>query len=458
MVEFSLHSILLAEILVSLSFLVLLFFFGMLLKKLWAEKHPIWPLVLILLLAFFLRVAWISVTQTVPQSDFGEYWDYAHRFYKGDFYFDVIERHPGIIILYTLAMYLLGPSLMTGWALNIFFSLLLLLVLFKLTQELFSYKVGLLAMALAAILPQLVTYSALIASEIPAITYFLLVIWAALQFQSIKKHSWLYWASIGILLYGGVLVRSTALLLVGLIPIALFLVYRTQWKQLIPGFMAFILTTGFLLSTWITHQYLLTGIPKLFFGEELWLAYAVQYNHGGSIPSDQEQSSPHNKQTISSRLKSYAALKEQAIKVIRKDPIKYLQFGFVRMHGILWSQKSGILWTVKDSSVFPQSNNKTVRHLSEFSSTLWRILLILSPLGLLVWVWPSITLTEKSRAGQLVIWLFILIWLVFHYLIAVASERYGFQLIPFVLMLSSAGLANIQAHFSHWYNSKRLQP
>lgn len=432
------------------SVLGLLGFFGLLLKKLWQEKHPTALLMVLLLLGLAVRAVWIGVTQPAPQSDFAVYWDYANRIYHGNLNYDVIERHPGIILLYTMSFYLLGPSLLSGWVCNLFFSGLFLLLVYKLAQECFGQRVGLLAMGICALLPQAITYSALMASEIPGLVFFLMIIWAVLQTRSIEKFKLPYWAGIGLLLYGATLVRSTSLLLLVLIPVAIVIARRDQWKPALQGALVMWMTAGVLLSTWITHQYLITGQLKLLYGDELWLAYATQYDKGGSV---WESGMPFEAQftkaqdgTMQGKLKSYKVLKEEALKVIQADPVKYLQFGFVRMQQILWGSKTGILWTTKASSIFP-SNPKLIRRLSEVSTHMWRILLVLAFVGLLILPRSK---ELGSREGHVLIGLFVVCWLLFHYLIAVASERYAFQMIPFVAMLSAVVLSWVLERLKIW--------
>ncbi len=440
------ESILVAEILMLISVLVFFVFCGFLIRKIIRTQTPLWPLGLLLLTAIGLRTGWIILTQPEPQSDFWVYWNCAQQFAHGDLQFNLIDRHPGMMLLYTFAIMLLGPSLTTGWVFNILFSVLFLLVLFQVTRELFGKTAAWLATGLAAILPQLVTYTALMASEIPAVTYSLVILWGFLQTQQLKTHPLWVWAGLGILMYGAVLIRSTSLLLLILIPLVSLLTRRDQLKTTLRGCAAMVLTAGLLISTWLTHQYIITGVPKLFFGEELWLAFATQYETGGSVTTisdlpyyDKYQKAAKDN-SVAGRLRGFQVLREESLKIIQQDPVKYVVSGFHRLPQIIWGSKTGVLWSIQGSKIF-KPGNKLERRLSEISTHPWRVLLILSPLGLLGF--RRINHNPALREGLLVITLFLAIWFPFHFLVAVASERYSFQIIPYTLILASGGLASL---------------
>jgi hypothetical protein len=440
------ESILVAEILMLISVLMLFVFFGFLIRKIVRTQTSLWPLGLLLLLAVGLRIGWIMLTQPEPQSDFWVYWNCAQQFARGDLTFNFIDRHPGIMLLYTFAIIVLGPSLTSGWILNILFSVLFLLALFQVTRELFGKAAAWIATGLATILPQLVTYTALMASEIPAVTYSLVVLWGFLQTRNLKAHQRWVWIGLGILLYGAVLLRSTSLLLLILIPLIALITRRDQLKTTLRGCAAMILTGSLLLSTWLTHQYLLTGVPKLFFGEEIWLAFTTQYKTGGSVttlselPYYDKYRAIAKDNSVAGRLRGLKVLKEESFKIIKQDPVKYVLFGFHRLPQIIWGSKTGALWSIKGSKIF-KPGHKLERRLSEISTQPWRVLLILSPLGLLGF--RRIGSNPALREGLLVITLFLTIWFPFHFLVAVASERYSFQIIPYILILASGGLVSL---------------
>jgi hypothetical protein len=453
-------SILPIEIEMALSVIALLGFSAWMLKGLWQQKDSkstLLVIISVLAVAFLLRLSWIFSTQPLPHSDFQVYWDYAHRFYHGDFRFDVIERHPGIILLYTLGFYILGDSLWAGWTINLFFSVLFLLTLYSLSLELFGKRVALCTLVLGSFLPTAISYTAIMASETPAVTYMMMAIWAALRLRKLTlenkgKASLCVALGLGCLLFGSTLIRSTSLLLPVLFCLSIVIFRGAEWKKSFALMLGSSTICGILVGGWIAHQAIITGILKLFFGEELWLVFASNYQHQGRIfPMEQIPCYSSYIKTIgngdvASRIRAYKVLGDYSWQVIKGDPLKYLAFGLTRMRGILWFSQSGIVWSIKNSLI-GFALPVRMRLLTEISNTCWRVLLILSAM---TWVmpWPAHTLQnealnnprkDNNREIHLVISLFIVCWLIFHFLMSVVSERYAFQLLPFILMYSAKG-------------------
>jgi len=453
-------SILPIEIEMGLSVIALLGFSGWMLKGLWEQKDSKNSLLMILgvlAIAFFLRIGWILSTQPLPHSDFQVYWDYAHRFYHGDFRFDVIERHPGIILLYTLGFYIFGGSLWAGWTINLFFSLLFLLSLYSLSLELFGKRVALCALILGSLLPTAISYTTIMASETPAITYMMMSIWSTLRLRKLtleNKEKQSLWVALGLgcLFFGSALLRSTSLLLPVLLSLSILIIRGAEWKKALGLMISSGGICALLLGGWITHQAIITGMPKLFFGEELWLVFASNYDHNGRIfPIEHMPFYPSyihylSKGDAVSRIHAYKILGDWSWKIIKADPLKYLLFGFTRMRGILWFSQSGLVWSIKNSLI-GFTLPVRMRLLTEISNTYWRVLLILSAMA---WVTPrpGNTLQNNETQNQkisilqeinLAISLFIVCWLIFHFLISVVSERYAFQLLPFILIYSAKG-------------------
>ncbi len=417
------------------------------------EFHPFrWPVIL-LGVGLLLRLGWIIATQPEPISDFLIYWQYASAFAQGGYTYAELSRHPGIIVLYSWFFNLFGTSLATGWAMNMLFSALMMVLMYALGTDIFGRRAGLLALGLTAFLPQLITYTALFASETPAIACFLMVLWAVLYSRNHPVGQTLgYWIALGVLLYATILLRSSAMIFLGLIPVLFFLFRRDYWQTVLKQFAVLAVTTALLLSTWIAHQNVIGGSPKMFWGAELWLGCAIQYERGGRYtdPKDMgfyEKIKPYYE--AGNLIKAYEIIGEESMKVVLADPFKYLANGVTRMRYIVWTSQTGIRWSHRGSQVgsglmdrWPQ---KYINKLANVSTILWQIILCTSLLGLFTYrprfyQKRSDTVQETHQEGWVFILGFLLIWGVFHYLFAVASERYSFQIIPFILLFFSGGV------------------
>lgn len=441
------RSILATEILFFLAFIAFLVFTVRLVRSLPENGRGKMALGAIILLGLGLRLAWIMWTQPQPVSDFAVYWQFANAFYHGDWTYNVLIRHPGVNLLYTYAFYLFGPSLTTGWILNLFFSTVLMLLTFALTRKLVGRIAAFVAVFVAAIFPQLITYSALMATEIPGVTYFLMVMWAILESrntvrQSSSASSWFYWAGLGLLLYGTVLIRSSNLIFLILIPAVFIFTRRDQLVFWAKRYVVMALTTGLLLSTWVYHQYLVGGAPKLFWGDALWMVCAINYERQGGYTIAPEMPfwpkvKPYYDQYAKTQSPRdeviyYDKLSAEVWSVVAKDPQRYFLSGFPRLKRTLWTSQTGLRWTERGSETLKQVPKKLIQRTATVSNVFWQILLCLAPFGFLNW-------RRKNAAAQeqfLLLAFFVATWLMFYLVVAEANERYSFQLIPIVFMLA----------------------
>lgn len=406
---------------------------------------------LIILLGLALRLLWIIATQPTPQSDFLVYWQYAEQFARGDFSYDAIIRHPGPSILFYFAQLLFGKGLQAVWALNLLLSGSIFILMYALVNRLANQKTALFALGLTALFPQFITYTAIAGTEIMAIATGLAVFWLFLKLweQGIQKQPNLWgWAALGLLLYGTALIRSSNLLYIGLIPLTILLFEKRQAFRWCLSVFTLIATTGILLSTWVYHQYLVTNGAgaKLFFGAELGFACAVQYdaNHhymNGAYMSPQKWSfypkvaKYYASNTIEDRVKAYEYTGKEAMAIIRQDPARYLWNGFARMKRVLNTAQTGVRWSERGSMLVKHWHPKAIKRIATVSNVFWQILLYTAPLALVLYPWRKST--SSSQHVMILSLIYISSWYIFHLIMALSNERYGVQVIPFVIILFS---------------------
>lgn len=443
------RSILVTEILMAFAVVAFGVFTVRLVKSIREDRKDWLLLGGIILVGLLLRVGWIAFTQPEPRSDFAVYWQYAKAFYHGDLTYNVIIRHPGTILLYTFAFFLFGgPSLLAGWIFNLLIAAVLMLLVYALTRNLLGRIPAIITTAMAALFPQLITYSALMATETPATAFSLMVLWAVLYSRERgEKYQWLYWIGIGELLYGTVLIRSSNLLFLVLIPPIFLLMRREQWKTWAVRYLLMAVTTCVMLSTWVYHQYLVGGSPRLFWGDALWMVCAINYERQGGYTTANElplwpKVEPAFRQyektrSVRDEVKYYDVLSAEVMKVIEADPGKYLINGFPRLKRTLWTSQTGLRWTQRGSELMKQRlPEKLVHRIATVSNVIWQILLCLSPLGFLCMRRRD----AASRENFLFILSYLVSWVAFYFILAEANERYSFQVLPFVLMLATGAL------------------
>lgn len=408
---------------------------------------------LIILLGTVLRAVWIQTSQPEPLSDFAVYWHYAINFFNGDYTYVELSRHPGIPSLFFWAFQIFKPGIHAAWALNIAFSMISIALMFQITRILSDTKTAYVAAALYAVFPNAIAYNALFASEIMATTYALMVVWVFLSYKERldkKELAAFNWAGLGILLYATVMIRSSNLLYIGIFFVCILLFRRKYLSRALKQYAVFAVTAGLLLSGWMFHQYLNTGQAKMFWGAELWLSCAVQYDKGGRYTHTKDMAFwPEIKHyweegTLQSRIKAYDVIWDKSLDIVKEDPVRYLEFGFVRMRNIFKTSQSGISWSAHKSEFWKQQENLRLKKtLSVASNVMWQILLGLAVFGVGLLVAFRNRMDTVAKEGWVLIGLFSLAWLTFHYLLAVASERYAFQMLPYILMLAAYALVQV---------------
>ena len=86
------------------------------------------------------------------------------------------------------------------------------------------------------------------------------------------------------------------------------------------------MTTGLLVSSWIFHQYLVTGVPKMFWGAELWLSCAIQYDRGGRYTNTKDMEFWPKVQedwedgTLQGKIRAYDVIWDESLDVVKEDP------------------------------------------------------------------------------------------------------------------------------------------
>jgi 4-amino-4-deoxy-L-arabinose transferase-like glycosyltransferase len=344
--------------------------------------------------------------------------------------------------------------LWAGWVVNLLFSILSLFLIFALSRNYYGRFVGWAAVVLMAVLPQAVSYTAIMASEIPAIVMMMMVFWLLTKPDRDCEH-WMNQVGVGFVIFLATIIRSTNLLM---LPFLLLIKIKPlgspfSWKQIqhaLRRLVPLLTTVVLLLGSWVFHQYLLTGKAKLFFGEEIWMLYATNYEHNGSMFEPMPFKDDIQKVddgSLAGRLRSYQVMQDKSWGIIQSDPLKYLQFGFVRLKGILWDSRTGVQWSIDHSKTMKKTiiqQPKILRHLTEYSTQFWRVILVLASFGfifLMSTVWREQDLEKKRVATAILV--FLILWLVMHYSIAVATDRYQFQILPWVILLASISLEKL---------------
>ncbi len=414
-----------------------------------AEPGDRWLLLAIVIIGLLLRAVWIAQTQPMPLSDFKNYYDYAKAFYEGHLQYPIIIRHPGPSVLFAFAFFLLGPGLNAIWILNLILSAVMIIAAYALTRPLLGGCAALVSALITALLPTYIAYSAITASEIPSVVFLMVFLWGFFKLWRRDKASYYSWMGLGALLTGTVLIRSSSLLAMAVIPLMFLVFDRSQLWMRLKSYAVMALVLGIGLFSWMLHQHLVVGNGwKMYYGVELGFACALEPgNRQGAYLSPDNWSiypsiAPYiHSERIADQVRSYDIMKTQIIEKLEANPGEYLANGTYRMTRVLRTSQTGIHWTAIGSPLVPYWPNYIVKRLSTISNVCWQILLLTSPVSLLAFFRRR--KAPASWMGVSYFGLFAIAWIAFHWLMALSNERYAFQLAPFVVFLSIAGFTSL---------------
>lgn len=196
-------------------------------------SYPRRILIAILLTSFFLRTAWVLSVPTHPISDFKEFNRLAVSLVNRQGYSKpdgtpTAYRPPGYVYFLTGIYELFGPNDLIARLSNILLGVLTCWLTFILTQQVFDQRTALIAAMLMAAFPSFIVWTNILATEnlfIPTVLGVFITFLKAVKEQPIR---WRWLVLSGILTGICVLIRSAALLLPGILVLALIL--RTRFR------------------------------------------------------------------------------------------------------------------------------------------------------------------------------------------------------------------------------------
>lgn len=141
-------------------------------------------LILIMLLAFIVRLLWILLVPTVPFSDFGLMYEYAQEVQQGNFsgfhnyaYFARFAHDTVTVLYFSLFYNLTANPLFIVKFINVLFSTLAVYYMYKIVTQIYGEPLGFLAAFLFAIFPPFIMYNSQTMSENLAIPFYLISVY-----------------------------------------------------------------------------------------------------------------------------------------------------------------------------------------------------------------------------------------------------------------------------------------
>lgn len=344
------------KLIISAVFVVGTGIFIYLLNKIVKKEKEVKFLLVVILIAFFLRLIWVLLIKTPPVQDYLDIWKASLAFANGQKNFSQTNHYLylypymiGFILYQGIVIKILGAKLIVFKFLNVIFSTLTVVMTEKITSKLFSKKAGLVAAILLAIYPPAIVINSILTNDILATLFFLIAFYMFLS----KDLTWQRSLLIGMYLFLGNFLRPLAsIIILSLFLYGLFIgMGKLKWSYLLTLSMIFIsygcLSFGFdqiLLKNNISSQSFQTVNSEWKLAEGLnaktngrWSAEDYDYIEKGKTKSDINH---RNKKLLTQRLK--------------QKPTTFLKL-FITKFSEMWADfDSNISWALKNTNTSPK--------------------------------------------------------------------------------------------------------
>ncbi len=316
-------------------------------------------LALILLVGLLLRLVWIVLTPALPTSDFYWYNRVALNLAGGSGFaynggYPTAYRPPAypvfLVIIYILSNGIspAANSLLAAKLANTFLGVLTIWLTYCLAARYFSERTALLGTAFVALLPSLILYSGLLASEnlvIPLLLASLLCADLGWQKGQTVRRSFAWMLAAGFLVGLAALTRGVFLLLPG-VWLAWGWARRRSWRALPAPAIALVLGTTMALLPWIVRNATVFGrfMPLSTNGGVNLLISFNPTSRGYYVPVD---NIPGYKKLAALGLDEFAmdqATTNLALNFVRNQPLRAVALAPLKVFHLYRDDVSGVSW------------------------------------------------------------------------------------------------------------------
>lgn len=391
----------------------------------------------IILAGVLLRMLWIFIMKTIPETDFMWYHVKGIELSQGKGFLNGIYPtyagnpeqptafrpigYPGTLALLYLVF---GTNLLVGKLFNVFLSALIMFLTYKLALKFFNSKVAIITLIIYAFSPLAIAYNSIHCSEI---------IFSAVLMLSV----YLFFNKNNPILIGLLIGYITLIRPIGaFIPLifGIFILIKNDYtvKQKIKYVISFGIAVGLVVSPWLIRNYIVFGEPV--FSTNGGYVFYVNNNDnavGGWSDPYKYPNSPFLKYRTENGFDEIAIDKignELAIEWIKKNPGKFLNMAILRMTNSYWHKTDDIRWSmVIDLNTWHKQTSKAVK----LQKALYR------PFNLMLFIFIGFALVRLIRTRKIDFITFIL--LIFAYFNAMmfvleGNSRYVFPLHPIYSM------------------------
>jgi 4-amino-4-deoxy-L-arabinose transferase-like glycosyltransferase len=416
-----------------------------LLKKF--KPDPVFFLSAVIIIAILLRLFWILNVNTALFSDFKGYFDYGAQIAKGSPHFpnNLYALFPftvGYPIVLAGLFKIFGISLFAVKLLNIFCSVILLILIYLITNKIFNRKAAYFASFIFAVWPTQIMYTSVPATEHIFIVFFMLSIYLTFLIpKSEGKNKIILSVILGISIMLAQFIRPVALMLIPSIFIYIFLL-QTK-KKFITALLnktviCMIILAGYLLcySALYFSTYSFTGVDISKTSAGYSLLMGTNLTHGGAWNADDAKIIDEFNGVP--EIVQKEAMK-RGIDRIKKDPVKFIAGALFIKEAFLWSDEGyGYYWSTQTLA----SKSGFVKYMETNSKSTHSLYQIVYIFILMTALFGSLAAFRK-KIFETIPMLLYSISLFVSFLFLEVQGRYAFPVMPLMIVLSGFGITQI---------------
>ncbi len=388
-------------------------------------------LVCILFIAVIIRIILLLMFDNLQVSDFSEYHDYAKNISEGKGY--IRDGQPtawfpiGYPFVLSLIYSLFSINELYGKIFNIILSVILIIMVYKLSEKIFNETTAKLASMFIALWPNLCGYTLLLNSDLPFTVLLTILLLLLVSLKNNRYEKIIIFCS-GIFFACATLTRSLlgGFVVVILVHIALF-TKKTLSLRFLKLSAIFVLGAIIVFSPWWIRNYHTFGkfIPlSTNGGFNFWLSN-VQLAKGND-PTINPSIWPKNECDINSF--GY----KSGLKQIRQNPSGFIKQIPIKIINLFIKDVSGFQWI--SQGINDKLNNTVLKLLMIISQIYYTIMIILAMTGLYFYF-----RNRKINRINFSIPFIAIYWIIIHS-IYFGKDRFHLPLIPIIAIFASYGV------------------
>lgn len=394
----------------------------------------------VMLLSFAIRILWITLTKTIPVSDFAIMYNSAKEVFSGNLscfhgvnYFARFPHDTITVLYYSLFYNFNEDPIFLVKLFNVFFSTLSVFIMYCIVKQLLGYKSAVVSAIILSLFPPFVMYNSQMLSENMAMPFYLTSIYFFIKYiKNMNQHRWIIFSGLALSV-------ANMFRMVGIIFLISYIMYLIVYKGIKSSIKPVpIIIIMFILPLYITSTLLLNNRiieSHLWQPKETALTSVLKGTNLESFgfwnKEDSDISSKYNY--------DYNKVKDESIKIIKErllnSPIQNIVALYI---GKLGAELGVSDFGAFEFTVLDSNDTVSIKILRYFGFTL---LTLINIFHIFILYFAAIGLKKnKKLLNEINLFLILSIGFILLYLISEVQPRYSFIACWTLVIFAATGL------------------